>query len=208
MRPALMSRLFPALAALCLSAMAGVAVAQTLPLPKKPVENKEIVPEEERKPQTLDDLYRRLANAKDENEATGIARLIERRLARSDSPTAELLMRRATIAGQRDNNALTVEILDRIVTLEPKWAEAWARRAVAFEKLDDPFAALADLRNTVMLEPRHYRAWQMLGHIFLQNEDDKRALTAFRKALANHPFLEGVQKAVEKLQRKIDGTAL
>ena len=114
---------------------------------------------------TLDDLFGRLAGAKDETEAKGVANLIERRWSRSGSDTADLLMTRASEAIQAKEHALGVELLDRVIALKPDWAEAWNRRATAFFLLDDVASSMADLRQVLAREPRHFGAWAGLGHI-------------------------------------------
>src|SRR5689334_20602542 len=73
-------------------------------------------------PTTLDHLFDRLAKADSELEADGIATLIERRLAQSGSDTADLLMDRASKVMNDKNYPQTVELLDRILALEPRWA--------------------------------------------------------------------------------------
>lgn len=156
-------------------------------------------------PQTLDDLFTRLAASKDEREAQGVARLIERRWARSGSDTADLLMTRAGDAIQAKDHALAIELLDRVLALEPGWAEAWYRRANAFYLADDPAAALADLRQVVAREPRHFGAWAGLGHILMSLDDKRGAVQAYRRALALHPHLERVKSLVERLGPEVDG---
>src|SRR3712207_7518034 len=52
--------------------------------------------------------------AKDESEANGVANLIERRWSRSGSDTADLLMSRASEALKAKDQALAVELLDRV----------------------------------------------------------------------------------------------
>jgi Tfp pilus assembly protein PilF len=158
--------------------------------------------------QTLDDLFARLAAAKDETEARGIAGLIERRFAHSGSDTADLLMGRAGEALQAKDAALAVELLDRVTMLRPDWAEAWSRRATAFYLLDDPASATADIRQALAHEPRHYEAWAALGHIEMAAGHEKRALEAYRKALSIHPFLSGIKEAVSHLAPDIDGRDL
>jgi tetratricopeptide (TPR) repeat protein len=157
---------------------------------------------------TLDDLFERLAAARDEAEAKGIAQLIERRLGRSASDTANLLMTRAEAALRDRDFPLAVELLDRVTTLQPGWAEAWSRRATAFYLLDDPIGAMNDLRQALTREPRHYEAWGALGHLALAAGDKKLALEAYRHALKLHPFLESVRNAVERLTPEIDGRDL
>lgn len=157
---------------------------------------------------TLDELFERLAKAKDETEAKGIASLIERRWLRSGSDTADLLMSRAAEASEAKNFPLAIELLDRVIALEPGWAEAWYRRANAFFRLDDPVSSLADIYQTLNREPRHFGAWTGLGHIMMMSEDKARALQAFRRALQIYPKLATVRTMVDKLEPEVDGQDL
>ncbi len=154
---------------------------------------------------TLDDLFARLADAKDDQEALGIAKLIERRWLRSGSDTADLLMTRASEAIQGKEFPLAIELLDRIITLQPGWAEAWNRRATAFFLLDDTASSMADLRQVLTREPRHFGAWAGLGHIYMAGGDKTRALEAYRKALAINPRMESLRPLVERLAPEIEG---
>ena len=154
---------------------------------------------------TLDDLFNRLAAAKDEAEAKGIANLIERRWMRSGSDTADLLLTRATDAIQAKEFPLAIELLDRVIALQPDWAEAWNRRATAFFLLEDTASAMADLRQVLTREPRHFGAWAGLGHIYNAGGDKARALEAYRKALAINPKMETLRDLVGRLAPEIDG---
>ncbi len=160
------------------------------------------------RPSTLNDLFERLAAAKDETEGKGIAALIERRWSRSGSDTADLLMSRAADAARSKEYPLAIEILDRLLVLEPNWAEAWHRRANVFYMLDDPVSAIADLRRAIALEPRHFGAWAGLGHIFMASEDKRSALEAYRRALKIHPQQESVRTRIERLTPQVDGQDL
>lgn len=160
------------------------------------------------KPSSLDDLFARLSAAKDESEANGIANLIERRWARSGSDTADLLMSRATEAIHKKEYPVAVELLDRVLALEPQWAEAWNRRATAFYLLEDPASAMADVRQVIEREPRHFGAWAGLGHMYMASNDRSRALEAYRKALALHPHLGKLKEVVDRLAPEIDGRDL
>ena len=159
-------------------------------------------------PVTLDDLFGRLRAAGDDREAAGIAGLIERRLGRSGSDTADLLSERAGEALKGKDYALAVELLDRVVALEPRWAEGWSRRATAFYLLDDHASAIADLHRAVTLEPRHFEAWQLLGRVYVANGDPPRALEAFRRSLAIHPRQDKVRETAGHLAPDIDGRDL
>jgi len=195
---------FAALAA-CLSAPAGSFAqgrlsAEPVPPPPKNADAGRRA--------TLDDLFARLAAAKDEAEAKGVAGLIERRWLRSGSDTADLLLTRATEAINAKEYPLAIELLDRVLALEPQWVEAWYRRANVFFLMDDPIDALADLKQVLTREPRHFAAWTGLGHIYMNSDDKPRALQAYRKALSIHPKLSTVETLVERLKPTVDGLDL
>jgi tetratricopeptide (TPR) repeat protein len=204
-----MRRLSIALAVLLgLAPLAGEALAQARgDVRAQPKADSKPAPEAKikRPPATLDDLFARLAAAKDAAEANGVANLIERRWARSGSDTADLLMSRAGEALKGKDFPLAVELLDRVLTLRPEWAEAWHRRATAFFLLDDPVSAIADIQRVIAREPRHFGAWAGLGHIYMSGGDKKRALEAYRKALALHPHMAKLRDMIERLTPEIDG---
>jgi tetratricopeptide (TPR) repeat protein len=190
---------------LALLLVALPAAAQAPAAPKAPADQ---APAAERKPSTLDELFERLGKAKDEAEGKGIASLIERRLARSGSDTADLLRTRAAEAMTKKDYPLAIELLDRVLVLQPEWVQAWYQRATAFYLLDDPVSALADIRQVIAREPRHFGAWVGLGHILLASEDKSRALEAFRRALKIYPQLAPVQTVVDRLTLEVEGTDL
>jgi tetratricopeptide (TPR) repeat protein len=165
-------------------------------------------PEKPRAAISLDDLYARLKAAEDEAEAKGIARLIEQRLGRSGSATADLLTERARQAMSGHDFPLAIELLDRATTLEPGWSEGWNRRATVFWLLKDQDGAIADLKRTLVIEPRHYEAWAALGRIYLSMDEKVRALEAFRRAAALYPRMDKLQGAIDRLAPDVDGRDL
>ena len=160
------------------------------------------------RPTTIDDLFDRLAKAQSEPEAEGITSLIERRFQRSGSDTADLLLSRAAEAFGKKDYPLAIELLDRVVTLQPNWAEAWYRRATVFYQIDDPVGAMADLSRALKIEPRHFNAWTGLGHILMASDDKARALEAYRRVLKLNPQLSTVKTLVDRLGHDVDGQDL
>ena len=182
---------------------AGSAQAQIMRREPQRLERESPTPTS--RPQTLDDLFARLKKAEDAEEAAGISRLIERRLTRSGSPTADLLMRRAVeMAGKGDVN-LAIELTDRVVALEPKWAHGWVQRSEFFHALGDVTLAFDDLKRAVVVEPRHFNAWAALGGFLLEGEEERAALAAFQKALEIYPLFPLVGAHVARLARKLQG---
>jgi Flp pilus assembly protein TadD len=83
--------------------------------------------------------------------------------------------------------------------------EAWNRRATLHFMNKSYAQSLADIRQVLAREPRHFGALSGLGMILQEIGDDKRALDAFRRALAVHPHLERVPDMVKKLTEKVEG---
>lgn len=167
-------------------------------------------PEEQaKKPQTreemLEELYARLAKAKDVNEARGIVQAIERMWLVSGSDTADLLMSRAQEAIQKKNQRLARRMLDKIVDLQPEWSEGWSRRATLRFQNNDLDGAIADIGKVLAIEPRHFRALTGLGFIMKREGFNKQALQAFRKALEVNPQQERIRKEVEQLTQDVEG---
>lgn len=156
----------------------------------------------------LDQLYGRLAKAKDEAEAQGVTRRIERLLARSASDTANLLMSRAIVALTHNEPLLAEDMLDRILDLEPTWAEAWARRAAIRTARDDISGAVGDFGKALALEPRHAGALSGLGFLLLRIDQKDEAFRVLGKALEINPHLEPAKKVFVKLTAERGGQEL
>jgi tetratricopeptide (TPR) repeat protein len=178
--------------------------------PARPKESKEQVQPPQARPRTstLDELFERLGKAQSEREAEGISSLIERRFSRSGSDTADLLLNRAAEAFGKKDFPLAIELIDRVLALQPNWAEAWYKRATVFYQLDDPVGAMADLHRAIKIEPRHFNAWTGLGHILMASDDKTRALQAYRRVLTINPQMSDVKTIVDRLSPEVDGQDL
>ncbi len=156
----------------------------------------------------LDELFSRLREAPDARIARVLDREISLILARSGSDTADLLMARATQALERQDQDLSLSLLDAVIDLYPDHVEAWSRRATVYFARKELGRAVADIEQVLKREPRHYGALAGLGMILQQLGDDKQALDVFRRALEIHPYLERLPEIVRRLQPKVDGTEL
>jgi len=121
------------------------------------------------------------------------------------SDTAVLLMMRAKAAMDAQQIDVALKLLDAIIKLRPDWTEAWNRRATLYYLQNDYARSLADIQQVLAREPRHFGALAGLGMIMEDLGDDKRALEAFRKALAVNPHLEKVPELVRQLSEKVEG---
>ena len=179
--------------------------APAAPAPAKPAAP---VDEEAGRRKVLDELFDRLAKARDEEEGKGVAGAIERVMLRSGSDTADLLLTRARQAINSKDNDVAIQLLDKVVELEPRWAEAWRHRATARFMAGDRGGAVADLGQTLALEPRHFDALTGLGSILHATGFDRRALDVLRRAIEVHPQQPEVKALIEQLAPDVDGRDL
>ncbi|HYY39267.1 MAG TPA: tetratricopeptide repeat protein [Xanthobacteraceae bacterium] len=195
-------------AALIVAAWVLPAPAQTIdPDPLKPVEPPSSLPRAQRgdKTQNLDRLFAALKVAPDDESAKYIENRIWAIWLASVSDTANLLMGRVKTATESKDFDLAIRLLNAIIDIRPDFTEAWNRRATVYYTKKDFGRALADIHEVLAREPRHFGALSGLGIILQELGDEKRALDAFRRALAIHPHLERVPELVKKLSEKIDG---
>jgi hypothetical protein len=187
----------------------GPRESEAKPEPAKPAEPKfkprPIVREAAQRANILDELFKRLAATADADEGKGIAGAIERVWLRSGSDTADLLMSRAVAAVQGKDLPLALELLDKVVAIEPDWAEGWNKRATARFMASDTNGAMADIDHVLKLEPRHFGALSGMGFILEREGLDKRALEVFRHVLTIYPGLPDIKKIVDKLVPEIEG---
>jgi tetratricopeptide (TPR) repeat protein len=100
---------------------------------------------------------------------------------------------------------VALKLLDAVVRLRPDYVEGWNRRATLYYLKNDYARSLEDIQQVLVREPRHFGALAGLGMIMQDIGDDRRALDAFRKALAVNPHLEKVPDLVKQLSEKVDG---
>jgi tetratricopeptide (TPR) repeat protein len=153
----------------------------------------------------LDFLFGALKAAPDDASAKHVEARIWALWMQTPSDTAALLMLRARAAIDAQQIDVALKLLDAIIKLRPDYTEAWNRRATLYYLQNDYARSLADIQQVLTREPRHFGALAGLGMIMQDLGDDKRALDAFRKALAINPHLEKVPELVKQLSEKVEG---
>jgi tetratricopeptide (TPR) repeat protein len=153
----------------------------------------------------LDFLFGALKAAPDEASARHVEARIWALWMQTPSDTAALLMVRVKAAMDAQQMDVALKLLDAIIKLRPDYTEAWNRRATLYYLQNDYARSLADIQQVLAREPRHFGALAGLGMIMQDLGDEKRALEAFRKALAINPHLEKVPELVKQLTEKVEG---
>jgi tetratricopeptide (TPR) repeat protein len=191
-----------------ITAMPVVALAQD---PATPAAKQKKLPEAPGKlpkpdrTRGLDFLFGALKAAPDEASAKHVEARIWALWMQTPSDTAALLMVRAKAAMDAQKMDVALKLLDAVVKLRPDYVEAWNRRATVYYLQNDYTHSLEDIEQVLVREPRHFGALAGLGMIMQDLGDDKRALDAFRKALAVNPYLDKVPELVKTLSEKVEG---
>jgi tetratricopeptide (TPR) repeat protein len=153
----------------------------------------------------LDFLFGALKAAPDAASARHVEARIWAQWLQTPSDTAALLMVRAKTAMDAQRTDVALKLLDAVVKLRPDYIEGWNRRATLYYLKNDYVHSMEDIQQVLSREPRHFGALAGLGMIMQEIGDEKRALEAFRKALAVNPHLEKVPEMVKSLSEKVEG---
>ncbi|MGY4284634.1 tetratricopeptide (TPR) repeat protein [Bradyrhizobium sp. LM2.7] len=199
---------------LCLALVlgtAGIAPALAQVDPPAPPGNQKKIPEAPAKlpkvdrTKNLDFLFGALKAAPDEASAKHVEARIWAIWIHTPSDTAALLMSRAKTAVDAQKIDVAIKLLDSVIKLRPDYIEAWNRRATLYYMQNDYGRSLADIQQVLAREPRHFGALAGLGMIMQEVGDEKRALEAYRKALAVNPHLDKIPDQVKSLTEKVEG---
>ncbi len=153
----------------------------------------------------LDFLFGALKAAPDEASAKHVEARIWSIWLQTPSDTTALLMTRVKAAMDAKNPDVAIKLLDAVIKLHPDYIEGWNRRATLYYLKNDYTRSLQDIEQVLAREPRHFGALAGLGMIMQELGDDKRALDAFRRALAINPHLEKLPELVKTLSEKVEG---
>ena len=153
----------------------------------------------------LDFLFGALKVAPDDDSARHVEARIWAQWSQTSSDTTALLMSRAKTALDAKQVDVALKLLTAVVKLRPDYIEGWNRRATIYYLQNDYTHSLQDIEQVLVREPRHFGALAGLGMIMQELGDEKRALDAFRKALAVNPRLEKVPEMVKTLTEKVEG---
>lgn len=137
-----------------------------------------------------------------------LERQITRAWSRSGSASADLLLQRGREAMRSGQTAAALEHFSALIDHAPEFAEGYHARATAWFMDGKLGRALDDLRATLAYNPNHFSALAGLGRIFEDLREFERARDAYRAAASIHPHRADVKTALDRLNKRLDGTAL
>lgn len=147
----------------------------------------------------LDDLFARLAAAKDRGEAAGIETEIRRRWATSGSATCDLMLSWTQKAVAAGDAAGALDILDELTVRQPSFAEAYYRRGTLHLLAGRLSPALGDFQTVLRIEPRHFLAMKDLAVLLEDLDQHERALEVLRRLQEVDPQFDGLSEAIEAI---------
>ncbi|MDH3703759.1 MAG: tetratricopeptide repeat protein [Alphaproteobacteria bacterium] len=116
--------------------------------------------------------------------------------------TVELMLdgRRAL---QRQDVETALQRFNEVVKREPDLSEGWNKRATLYFVMGRYRASIADIGKVLELEPRHFGALAGLGMIYELLNQPRKALDAWRRALAANPHLQDAPRRIRQLERDL-----
>ena len=153
----------------------------------------------------IDKLMPALAKAGSADNAKPIEAQLLTLFAQSGSPSVDLLMTRAAAALQAGDAGTAKELVRDVTEIAPTYAEGWRHLGELAQAANDDEGAITAYQKAVTLNPREFQACAELAGILADYGDKKQALQYFRKAQALDPWLSGVNDAVTKLARDVEG---
>jgi len=108
----------------------------------------------------------------------------------SGNPEVDALMPQVLEARRWGDYTKALELLDRVIGIEPEYAEAWNQRATLHFLRGEYEQSLAAVATTLELEPRHFGA--LAGRALIRMRQGRTALAIqnIRQAMEYHPYLK------------------
>lgn len=137
-----------------------------------------------------------------------IERQLVREWSKSGSPSADLLLFRGRQALNTGDTAAAIDHFSALIDHAPDFAEGWNARATAWYMAGEYGQSLSDIRETLARNPNHFGALAGLSGILEDLGQLDQAREAVRAALAIHPHRRDLQMAQERLDKRLEGSAL
>lgn len=155
----------------------------------------------------LEALFEGLKTA-DESAATQIEQRIYEIWSKSGSEAMDLLLDRGRTALNDGDATLAVEHFSALIDHAPGFAEGYNARATAFFQKGQYGLSLNDIRQTLALNPRHFGAISGLALILEEMGQQDDAYAAWKEVEKLNPHQRGLDEALLRLERFVEGETL
>lgn len=126
----------------------------------------------------------------------------------SGSESMDLLLDRGREALSEGDTTLAIRHFTALIDHAPDFAEGYNARATAHFQTGRYGLSLEDIRQTLTLNPRHFGAMSGLALILEELGQPEDALAAWREVERLNPNREGLNEAITRLERQVDGETL
>ena len=155
----------------------------------------------------LDDLFDALQAAEGES-AKAIEGRIWEEWSQSGSPAMDLLLQRGREALEAGDIDRAIEHFSALIDHAPDFAEGYNARATAYFQKGLYGPSLEDIEQTLARNPRHFGALSGLALILEELGIKDGALAAYRAVEEMYPAREGLDAAIDRLSREIEGESI
>ena len=126
----------------------------------------------------------------------------------SGSNSMDLLLERGREALTEGDTKLAIEHFTALIDHAPEFAEGYNGRATAFFQNGQYGLSLEDIRHTLELNPRHFGAMSGLALILEELDRPEDSLAAWREVQKINPSQAGLEEALKRLERRVEGETL
>jgi tetratricopeptide (TPR) repeat protein len=156
---------------------------------------------------TIPELLEQLRDPDQENWQR-IERQLMREWSKSGSPSADLLLFRGRQALNTGNTKAAIDHFSALIDHAPDFAEGWNARATAWFMAGNFGLSLNDIRETLARNPAHFGALSGLARILEDLQQFQQARDALEAAIAIHPHRRDLNVALERLNKRLEGTSI
>lgn len=126
----------------------------------------------------------------------------------SGSPAMDLLLERGREALNAGDPDSAIWHFTALIDHAPEFAEGYNARATAYFQKGRYGPTLEDIRSTLALNPRHFGAMSGLALVLEEIGKPAAALEAWREVERLYPSREGLDAALQRLTREVEGATL
>ncbi len=164
--------------------------------------------EEGARPEIVDVLTARLANASNAEDAAEIAGALRDVYSASDSASAEVLYAQAEVVTEEGDTVSALYKLDRTLDIDEDMVAALVLRGTVRLQVGEVDGAFQDAMDAVEAAPDYYAGLGLLANAFEARGYFASALATTREALKYYPLNEELNEQLDRHERMAAGLGL
>ncbi|MEQ1881101.1 MAG: hypothetical protein ABL878_09035 [Burkholderiales bacterium] len=122
---------------------------------------------------------------------------------RSGDAEADRLFNLGVEQMSRRDFAAAIRTFTQVIDMRPAFTEGWNKRATVYFLMGEDDASLKDCHEVLKRNPHHFGVLAGFGQIHVRRGELETALDYFERTLAVNPNMDGVQLAINAIQRAL-----